>query len=201
VTVASRLAPTLPAIKQQSRRRSVGLLAASALALAVTATACGEATAKSIQVPDSTMTFVLPVEFTDLGPDPAGGLAYGLPGSSAVAYSSDPVVFMVAVPGGDAVSFHSLRLAATGNKFDPLDASLTTLPDNTKVIDYKEIIEPDVWGIRLKLVVGSGARDFQALVDRTTDQVVVSEVTCTQACFSQDIDLIQKIQGSWSLET
>jgi hypothetical protein len=171
-----------------------------ALALAVVATGCGEATAKSITVPDSTMSFVVPIEFTDLRPDHEQGVVYGLPGSSAVQLSAEPVVFMMATPGGDSASFQGLRKLATGGQFDPLDASLDALPNDTKVLGYNEIIEPDVWGIRLTLTVGAGAKDFQALVDRATDQIVITEVTCTQACFVKEGDLIKKIQSSWNLE-
>jgi hypothetical protein len=53
----------------------------------------------------------------------------------------------------------------------------------------------------MQLSIGRGASDFQALVNRRSGEVVVTELICTQACFLEQFDLIDQIQGSWSLES
>jgi hypothetical protein len=170
------------------------------VALVCVGAGCGEPTAQVVQAGDSRISFEIPIEFDDLSRDGDGGAILGPPGSSAVELSDEPVMFMLTSSAGDSASYQGLRQIATGGEFDPLDPELETLPDGTEVKDYEEINNPDVWGIRLRLVVGSGAKEFQALVHRESDQVVITEVTCTQACFVEHLDLIEQIQGSWSLE-
>ena len=70
-----------------------------------------------------------------------------------------------------------------------------------ELLGYIEIGSPDVWGIRLRLLTGNGAADFQILVDRESDQIVMTQLICTQACFLNQLDLIDQIQASWSLES
>ena len=113
---------------------------------------------------------------------------------------------------GDLASFAALRQLSTNGEYDPVeqvrngDGSVSlkassAVPADSFVISYEEISEPEVWGIRISLAVGPSARDFQALVTRATDRVVITELTCTQSCFLEQADLIQKIQASWSLES
>lgn len=187
-------------------------LLGSGLALAALATGCGEASARSVTVPQSSISFVVPNEFADLGGVDGDAAAYGRPGSTLDNVGDEPVLFMASLEDGDLASFAALRMLSTNGNYDPIqqvsnsDGSVSlsassAVPDDTIVIDYEEIMQPDVWGIRIKLAVGSAGKDFQALVSRATDQVVVTELTCTQACFLEQADLIQKIQGSWNLES
>lgn len=180
--------------------RTAGLALAPALILF--AAACGAPTAQVVHPADTRFSYELPVEFTDLGLETEGqpGQAYGVGQSSLDSLSNDPVMFVATTESGDRESFQSLRVIATGGEFDPLDTSLDELPNDTTVLDYIEIGEPDVWGIRMRLAIGRGAADFQALVDRESDQVVFTEVICTQACFIEQLELIDEIQNSWSLE-
>ena len=170
--------------------------------LALLLAACGEPTAQRVQPGQSPFSYEVPAEFTDIGLEleEQPGLAYGLPESSIDTLSNDPVLFVGTSSSGDLESFQSLRILATRGEFDPLDTSLEELPNNTRVLAYAEIGEADVWGIRMRLAIGRGATDFQALVDRESDQVVMTEVICTQACFLEQLDLIDRIQTSWSLE-
>lgn len=170
-------------------------------ALALLGGACGQATARTVQAPDSRISYVIPSGYAALPPGGDGTAVYGRPGSPVEGFADNPVLYMATLTEGDAMSFEILRRVATGDQYDPLDASASSLPDGAKVIDYKEITEPNVWGIRLKLAVNGGAKDFQALVDRTTDKVVVTELACTQVCFKRQTKLIEQIQGSWSLES
>lgn len=178
--------------------RWVGLV----VGICAVSTACGEPTAQIIQPSDSPVSFQLPAEYTDISDPAAGGesLIYGLPSTPLDALSSDPVLLVDTLPSGQNASFSSLRELSTFGEYDPLDPELETLPNDTQVLGYVEIIEPDIWGVRLRLAVGQGASDFQALVDRGSGRVVVTRVICTQACFLEKIDLIDEIQGSWSLE-
>lgn len=182
-------------------RRAVGG-AASGLALALVTGACGQApAAQAVKVPESPISFTIPAAYATLDQGASGTTVYGRPGSSADGLADDPVLYMTTLIEGDAMSFEILRRIATGDQYDPLDPALATLPDGAQVIGYKEITEPKVWGIRLKLAVNGGAKDYQALVDRTTDKVVVTELACTQVCFKRQTKLIEQIQGSWSLES
>ena len=177
------------------------LAAVVGLVLALLATACGEPTARAVRAPDSPMSFAVPTGYTPLDEGGNGTAVYGRPGSATVGFGDEPVLYMATLTEGDAMSFEVLRRITTGDEYDPMDPALTVLPDGAKVIGYKEITEPKVWGIRLKLAVNGGAKDYQALVDRTTDKVVVTELACTQVCFKRQTKLIDQIQGSWSLES
>lgn len=173
--------------------------AASPVVAGLLVVGCGEPTAQVVRSGDSPIAFVVPSEFTRLSDD-ATPAAYGLPGTSLEAVSDDLVLILSDDANGDAASYRLLRTAATGGQFDPLDPTLEELPNDTVVVDYEEIDDPSVWGIRLRLTAGRAARDFQALVDRESDTITVSEVVCSQACFARELDLIEEIQGSWSLE-
>lgn len=177
-------------------------IAPVAAAVALVATGCGEPTAQIVRPEDGPLTFEIPIEFTDLGAetDDGAGFAYGLPDTSLEEVGGDPVFLVGTLTNGDTASFASLRQLATFGEFDPRDPDLDPLPDDTELLGYLEITEPEVWGVRLRLAVGQSASDFQALVDRRTGQVTVSRVVCTQACFVDQIDLINEIQASWSLE-
>jgi hypothetical protein len=186
MTRASRLAAVTPMV-----------VAAASLALG----ACGEPTAQRVQPPDARISYELPIDYTDIElQEGEVGQAYGVEGSRLDALASDPVLILATLPSGETASFQSLRTLATGGEFDPLDESLDPLPNDTQVLGYVEYGEADVWGIRIRLAVGRGAADFQALVDRRSDQVVITELICTQACFLEQLDLIDEIQASWNLE-
>lgn len=176
-------------------------LAAVAVATLGAGAGCGQASARLVQLPDSPITFQIPMSFVDLTRSDDDGTVYGRPGASPDQIGDDPIVYMASSSNGDMASFKQLRMLATNGQFDPLDPSLTSLPDGAQVLDYKEITDGRVWGIRLKYSHGPAALDFQALIDRTSNSVVVTEVTCTQACFTQQATLIEHIQGSWSLES
>lgn len=181
-------------------RLAAGALLAVGLALATGA--CAPApTSQAVRPPDSPISYTIPVGFTSLDQGADGTAVYGRPGSPADGLADDPVLYMTTLAEGDAMSFEILRRIATGDEYDPLDPSLSALPDGARVIGYKEITEPKVWGVRLRLAVNGGAKDYQALVDRTTDKVVVTELACTQVCFKRQTKLIEQIQGSWSLES
>lgn len=195
-------------------RRPVGRLPLLGAGLAVGAllAGCGEATAREVKVPESSVTFVIPTEFDDLGGVDGPAAVYGRPGSTLNEISDQPVLFMTSLEHGDLASFAALRQLSTNGEYDPVEQvsngdgtislqASSDVPADSFVIAYDEISEPEVWGIRIKLAVGSSARDFQALVTRATDRVVISELTCTQSCFLEQADLIQKIQASWSLES
>lgn len=191
--------------------RRLPLLGAG-LTLGALLAGCGEASAREIKVPESSISFVVPKEFDDLGGVDGPAAIYGLPGTTLDDIGDEPVLFMTSIEHGDMASFAALRLLSTNGEYDPVEqvsngdgtVSLKAsgdVPADSFVIDYEEISQPEVWGIRIKLAVGSAARDFQALVTRATDRVVISELTCTQSCFLEQADLIQKIQASWSLES
>lgn len=199
-----------PARQPPSRRP--GLLVGTMAAGAAVLTGCGEATAREIIVPESSISFVVPSEFNDLGGVDGPAAVYGRPGSTLDEIGDEPVLFMTSIEDGDLASFAALRRLSTNGEYDPVeqvsngDGSVSLqassdVPADSFVIAYEEIAQPDVWGIRIQLAVGSSARDFQALVTRATDRVVITELTCTQSCFLEQADLIQKIQASWSLES
>ncbi len=175
---------------------------AVAVAVALPAMGCGAPTGQIVTPAEGPVSFGLPATYTDLGA--AAGqepnLIFGLPDSPIDALSGDPVLFAGTSSTGSEASFSSLRMMSTYNEFDPLDPNLDPLPNGIVVVGYTEINEPDVWGVRILLTLDQGASDFQALVERATGEVVVSRVMCTQACFIEQIDLIEDIQGSWRLE-
>lgn len=191
--------------------RRLPLLGAG-LALVGLVAGCGEASAREIKVPESAISFVVPKEFDDLGGVEGPAAVYGRPGSDLDEIGDEPVLFMTSIEHGDMASFAALRMLSTNGEYDPVEhvdngdgtvslQASSEVPADSFVIAYEEISQPDVWGIRIKLAVGSAARDFQALVTRATDRVVISELTCTQSCFLEQADLIQKIQASWRLES
>lgn len=168
------------------------------------AVGCGAPTHQLIRAGDTSFTYEVPAEFTELGGDgdEQSAAVYGLPDTPTDTLANDPVLLAVAADNGDVQSFQTLRVLGTGGKFDPLDPELNgELPNDTLLLDYIEIGEPDVWGIRMRLAIGQGVTDFQALIDRRSDQLVLTEVFCTQACFLDQLDLIDDIQTSWSLES
>jgi hypothetical protein len=171
------------------------------VASALVAVGCGEPTAQVLDVPDSPFRYELPTEFDDIGVEVGNeaGRVFGLPGTDLAGLASDPVFLLTTMPSGETASFKSLRLLATGGELDPLDESVP-LPSDIQLLDYVEYGGPDVWGVRLRLIIGRGAADFQALVDRQSDQVAITELFCTQACFVDNVELIDQIQASWSLE-
>lgn len=182
------------------------------LALGALVAGCGEASAREITVPESSISFVVPKEFDDLGGVDGPAAVYGRPGSDLDEIGDEPVLFMTSIEHGDMASYAALRMLSTNGEYDPVEQvdngdgtvslrASSAVPADSFVIDYEEISQPDVWGIRIKLAVGSAARDFQALVTRATDRVVISELTCTQSCFLEQADLIQNIQASWRLES
>lgn len=168
--------------------------------VAVGVVACGEPTAQVIQPEAGRISFEVPADYVDIGAanDSPPGQAFGLPSSPVDELSGDPVVLVGADSGGTAASFASLRSLSTFNEFDPLDEA--AVPASVRVLDYSEILESEVWGIRLLLTSGATALDFQALVDRRSGDVVVTRVVCTIACFRRDATLIDEIQQSWNLE-
>jgi len=175
----------------------------SAAVLALLATGCGAPTAQVLQPPDSPFAFEVPADFTDLGAgsgDEAGRL-YSLEGSTVDELGSDPVLLFTTGSNGADASFQSLRTLATGGQYDPLDPDLDeAVTGGRRVLDYSEITEADVWGIRMLTVAGRTVSDFQALVERRSDRVVLTEVACTQSCYLENVDLIDRLQTSWSLE-
>jgi hypothetical protein len=183
-----------------SRRRVLALGIAGAAAIGMLAS-CGAPTAQVVSADESRFSFELPIEFTDIGVEDDGqpGEVYGLPESTLDQLGSDPVFLVTTVPTGERASFQSLRQLFTGGEFDPLDPDLEELPNDTELLGYIEIADERVWGIRMRLAIGRGAADFQALVDRQSDQVTVTELICTQACFVEQLDLIDRIQQSWTL--
>ncbi len=174
------------------------VMGTGALALVGLLGGCGQPTAQVVRPPDGQISFEVPVEFADLGEGDNQGLLYGLPGSSSTELSNKPILFMGVLSAGDSASYQGLRQIITGGEFDP--RAEPPLPKNAQLIGYTEINQADVWGVRLRMAIGSGVTDFQALVHRASDQVIVTELTCTQACFVEQADLINQIQGSWSLE-
>ena len=186
-----------------SRRRRVAPAVVLPVLLAGSITACGEPTAQVVEAGQGQVTFEMPAEFTDLALENAAGSAFGLPDSLADQLNNDPVLYLRAESGGESTSYQSLRAMVTGGQYDPLDPDMAEVASasGTAVIDYQEINQPEVWGIRMQVAVGRGALDFQALVHRRSGEVVVTELVCTQACFLEQFELIDQIQGSWSLET
>jgi hypothetical protein len=170
------------------------------LAMTLIAAACAEASAQIVTPDDGTLSFEIPVEYAELD-DTAGGVrSFGTPGSSAGGYGSDPIVSVLATDGGETASYLSLRSLPVGGRFDPVETEDPTEQAMAELLGYIEIGEPDVWGIRVRLLLESGISDFQALVDRRTDQITLSEVHCTRACFAEQADVIDRIQRSWSLD-
>lgn len=170
------------------------------LGMAMIAAACGEPSAQVIAPEDGTLSFEIPVEYAELD-DTAGGVrSFGTPGSSAGVYGSDPIVSVLATDGGETASYLSLRSLPVGGQFDPVETEDPSEKAIAELLGYIEIGEPDVWGIRVRLLLDSGISDFQALVDRRTDQITLSEVHCTRACFAEQADVIDRIQTSWSLD-
>ncbi|MEM9131697.1 MAG: hypothetical protein AAF962_10050 [Actinomycetota bacterium] len=187
------------------RRSSPTALGGAVTALAALGlTACGAPTHQIIQPEPATFTYELPIEFVELGEPDAAGTSYGLPGAAADTLAGEPVVLTATSPDGGSQSYRSLRELATGGQFDPLNpdpALVDTAASQTTLINYAEISEPDVWGLRMQLTIGDLVIDYQALVDRRTDNVVLTEVYCTLACFTDQVDLIDDIQTSWQLES
>lgn len=178
-----------------------GLVAASALALGLAA-GCGQPTAQVITPEDSPLSFEIPIEYTELEDDGAAGVrSFGTAGTSPDQYGSDPVVSVFSMDGGEDVSYASLRSLSVGGRFDPVATEDPDEQEAAGLLGYVEYGEPDVWGVRLRLLLESGISDFQALVDRRSDQITLSEVHCTQACFAEQVDLIDQIQRSWSLDS
>lgn len=184
--------------------RSPTGMAVACLLAAVGLAACGSPTHQLIQPDAADFTYEVPVEFVELGDPTLPGTTYGLPGSTTDALAADPVLLTATAPDGADQSFRSLRELATGGQFDPLnpDPELTdSSASETSLINYVEYSEPEVWGLRMQLSIGDLVIDYQALVDRGTDTVVLTEVYCTLACFADQVDLIDDIQTSWQLES
>ncbi len=180
------------------RRHLLVGLGAGALVLAA---ACGAPTAQRVAPEDSPFSFEVPVGYTDIPIDDAPQvLVLGPDGLGLAQPINDPLVEMWTVGQGDSVSYKTLRELSVGGEFDPLDEELDPLPNNTQLVAYSEIGESEVWGIRIRLLVGATGQDFLALVDRHTDHVVLSRIQCTQACFVDQLELIDEIQNSWSLD-
>ncbi|MEM7273543.1 MAG: hypothetical protein AAF547_10720 [Actinomycetota bacterium] len=184
----------------RQRHTAVAVMAGLALATA----GCGAPTAQEVSTDGSRFRFEVPVEYgqIEFGIDPltAQGVAYGTPGTDSADVPSDPVLVMTAGSGGEAASFRSLRELSTGGAFDPLDPGDDVDAGNLQILGYDEIITPEVWGVRLQLALGRAGTDFQALVDRRSDDITVSQLICTQACFNDHLDLIDEVQTSWRLE-
>lgn len=180
------------------------VVAAIAAAAAFGPVACGSPTHQIIQPEPAAFTYELPIEFVEIADTGASGTSYALPGTPVDSLSGDPILLTATAPDGEDQSFRSLRELATGGQFDPLNPDpdvVHTAADQTTLINYAEITEPDVWGLRMRLTIGDLVIDYQALVDRRTDDVVLTEVYCTLACFSDQLDLIDDIQTSWQLES
>ena len=88
--------------------RQVPLLGAG-LTVGALLTGCGEATAREVQVPESSMSFVIPNEFDDLGGIDGPGAVFGRPGSTLDEVGDEPVLFMTSLEHGDLASFAALR--------------------------------------------------------------------------------------------
>ena len=182
--------------------RRAWLPMAAVTGLALVAAACGEPTAQIISYEASPISYEIPSEFTALDSDGVSAVQYfGPVGSAAGSFGGDPVLSLISSAGGEAESFMSLRSLSVGGRFDPLDSENPEVANNVQVLNYIEISEPEVWGVRLQILVDAGVSDFQALVDRRSDQITVSEMRCTQACFVEQVELIDQIQQSWSLDS
>ena len=166
------------------------------------AVACGAPTAQLVQPDNSPISFEVPADYNEVSDDleDSSGLVFAAPGTRFSGPINEPVVQVQALANGENASFKVLRTLATGGEFDPLDRELEVLPNNTEVLTYDEISDAHVWGIRMRMFVGQSATDFQALVDRQTNQVVLSQLYCTQACFLAEIEMIDEIQASWAVE-
>lgn len=190
-----------PARRGTARRRTARLVGVGVAALLGLA-ACGEPTAQVIQAADTRFTYELPVDF-DVLPTPddvAPGQRFGPEGAVADQPGSEPIFSLATIGAGDQASYQGLRMLATAGQFDPLQQTDDPLPDGMQVLGYAEINEPKAWGIRLQFLMGANVADFQALVDRETDQIAITEMFCTQACFVEQQSLIDQIQRSWRLE-
>jgi hypothetical protein len=171
------------------------------MAAALIVAACGEATAQRISARDSFLVYEIPAEFTALDDDGATSVQYyGVAGSTVGSFGTDPVLSVLSGPGGESESYTSLRSLSVGGRFDPLDTEDPASTESVEIINYVEISEPEVWGVRVQLLVDAGVSDFQALVDRRSDQITVTEMRCTHACFAEQVDLIDRIQRSWSID-
>lgn len=164
--------------------------------------ACGQPAAQRIEPPDSQFSYELPAHYVDLGlfEDVPSAAIYAPDGVAPEEMPRHPHVLVRVVPGSDHLSYQNLRMLATDNQFDPLDETLNPLPNGIQLVNYLEFAEPDWWGVRVLLVVGSNTFDHQILVDRHTNQVGISIVTCLRTCFAEEIDVINRIQTSWTLE-
>ncbi len=171
-------------------------------ALLVGLAACGQPTAQLVRPIDTGFTYEIPAEFGELDQPLGveGRQQYGPPGAVIEESPSEPLLSMTSLGSGDQASFQGLRLLATAGQFDPLDETAENLPAGMQVLGYSEISEPGAWGIRLQFLMGSNVADFQALVDRRTNRIAVTEMFCTQACFVEQQALIDEIQRSWRLE-
>ncbi|MEM9566128.1 MAG: hypothetical protein AAGA93_26140 [Actinomycetota bacterium] len=184
-----------------SRRATVRAVA-TAFVAALGLSACGQPTAQLIKPDDTRISYEVPIDFEPLllPGQPSEREQYGPPGAEISESSSEPLLSLTSIGSGDQASFMGLRMLATAGQFDPLDDDPTAMPEGMQLLGYSEISEPEIWGVRLQFILGPTVADYQALVDRRTNRIAISEVFCTQACFVEQQDLIDQIQRSWRLE-
>jgi len=170
------------------------------LGLVLAIAACGQPTAQVKDIDQSDFSFELPVEWVHLQTTDGAGQFYGLADTPLTHAGGDPLAFLAVIEGAQIASFKNLRMAMTGQEYDPLDPELEELPDNGHVISYVEIADAQAWGIRIQMVDDIRVTDFQALAQRDSNDVVVTELSCNQSCFVDQLELFDEIQNSWSLE-
>lgn len=172
-----------------------------AAALALTA-GCGAPAAQIVRTDESPVAYEIPIGFNEIeGADMASPARFFAAGDTDVdSFGNDPIFALVGGPGGQQHSYRSLRALAVQGRFDPLDPDDPNRPEGVVQLGYVEINEINVWGIRIRLRINNDISDFQALVDRRSDQIALATVHCTRACFAEHGDVIEQIQRSWSLD-
>ena len=124
---------------------------------------------------------------------------YGPPASGSTGFGSEPLLTILSGGRSDSLSFRDLRVMVTGGEFDPLGTDAPT--DSTlTVTGYNEITEPSVWGLRIAVLTDQNqVIDMTGLVDRRSQTLSLASVTCTQACYTENLDEISDIVNSWTI--
>lgn len=168
----------------------VALLASTALA------ACGPPSAQTLTTGDS-VEFAAPAEWDgvdDFGPDV---VAVGHPIDTDLGVRTEPVVIVQSLAGSTADSFETLRRRTMG--YDPLNPDDDLVTEIT-MLGYDEFTEPRAWGVEMYFSNSNSLYRVLTLVNRADMSVHIATVTCTRRCFERNLDTIEQIMSSWTIE-
>lgn len=136
----------------------------------------------------------------DAGPEPSPDAVLTRGGPHPRGYAE---VRRLTATERDTLSLATLR--QWGFEFDPLDEWRKNPQGNVRILGFEEVTNDDgAHGIRIRILLrsltGTNVVDQTVMVDSATSRLYGFTIGCSLECFTEQVDVIDEIAESWTLE-